>query len=172
MSNSPCLNLVVGGEDAPGGGSADQPAAAAPGGSIHLHIHLGRAATDRVPRDADEGRPGKGRARPVLTGLGVAAALAVASFYAGQHSRLQGTGEATPAAAAALAPAARLPFGAAAPRRLPGMAEDGLPPALRAQLAAPPTVIPPPAPIPNAAPPSAPAPPGSPRGTSSFGLGD
>lgn len=165
--SSPRLNLVLGGETISEG--AD-PSAAMPStdGSIHLHIHLDREGRDEIVRDAGEGRPVKGYARPVLVSLG-AVALAVASFYAGQH-----THAAPVEVAAATAPAARLPFRSAAPV-LPGTAAGALPPALRAQLATPPTVIPPPAAPTTATPaPGTPvgAPAAPPRSRNPFGLGE
>ena len=175
MSN-PRLSLVVGGDPVLGG--ADPSGAAAPDGSLHLHIHVdreihldreGRLDGDAVARDAGDGRPGKGYARPVLLGCGVVA-LTVVSFYAGQHGRPAASGGAMPAAAIAAAPAARLPFGPATAPVLPGSAAEALPPALRAQLAAPPTVIPPPGSASRSATATAPA--GPPRVRNPFGLGD
>ncbi len=170
--SSPRLNLVLGGE--PVLDRADPFGAAAPDGSLHLHIHLGREGRpdredhDPASRDAGEGRPGKGYTRPVLLGFG-AAVLAVASFYAGQHDRATASGGAMPAAAIAAAPAARPSLGSAAPV-LPGAAADALPPALRAQLAAPSTVIPPPGASSSGAPVTVPG--GPPRAKNPFGLGD
>jgi len=176
--STPRLSLVVGGEPVLGGAGQPEPGAAAPDGSLHLHIHLDREAhLDRegregLARDAGEGRPATGYAHPVLVSLG-AVALAVVSFYAGQHGRPAVSGGAVPAAAMAAAPATRLPFGSATPV-LPGNAADALPPALRAQLAAPPTVIPPPAaPTIVTPPPGTPtAPSGPPRAKNPFGLGE